>query len=155
MSSIATNAMSVSRLVCPVKSVVKKASKFNVKSSTTICPNFQSQQLPPSTQQEPLAISKEYKEIPSARHLPLIGTTLDLVKAGGAPFLHKYCDQRHKTLGPLFREKIGSLDCVFLSDASLMAKVYSNEGQYPVHSVPEPWTIFNDMKGIQRGLFFM
>lgn len=98
---------------------------------------------------------KDFTEIPSARHLPLIGTTLDLMAAGGAPFLHTYCDHRHKTLGRLYREKMGNLDCVFVADSNLMAKIYSNEGQYPVHAVPEPWTLFNDMKGIQRGLFFM
>lgn len=98
---------------------------------------------------------REFEEIPSPRRLPLVGTTLDLVAAGGAPFLHTYCDRRHKSLGRLYREQIGNLDCVFISDADLMQQVYSNEGQYPVHSVPEPWTIFNDMKGIRRGLFFM
>lgn len=97
----------------------------------------------------------DFEQIPSPRSLPVVGTTFDLLSAGGAPFLHKYCDQRHKSLGRLYREKIGNLDCVFVADASLMQRVYSNEGQFPVHSVPEPWTIFNQMKGIQRGLFFM
>lgn len=97
----------------------------------------------------------DFTQIPTPKRLPLVGTTFDLLAAGGAPFLHKYCDSRHKSLGRLYREKIGDLDCVFIADASLMQRVYSNEGQYPVHSVPEPWTIFNDLKGIQRGLFFM
>ena len=98
---------------------------------------------------------RDFTHIPSPKSLPLVGTTFDLLAAGGAPFLHKYCDARHKSLGRLYREKIGNLDCVFVADASLMQRVYSNEGQFPVHSVPEPWTIFNEVKGIQRGLFFM
>ena len=97
----------------------------------------------------------DFSRIPAPRSLPILGTTLDLMAAGGAPFLHQYCDARHKSLGRLYREKIGSLDCVFVADSALIQKVYSNEGQYPVHSVPEPWTIFNELKGIQRGLFFM
>ena len=101
------------------------------------------------------AHSLDFTQIPTPKRLPFVGTTFDLLAAGGAPFLHKYCDERHQSLGRLYREKIGSLDCVFVADAALMQRVYSNEGQYPVHSVPEPWTIFNELKGIQRGLFFM
>lgn len=98
---------------------------------------------------------KSFEEIPSPKSLPFFGTTLDLMRSGGAAQLHKYCDERHKSLGPIYREKMGSWDCVFIADAGLMQQIYQNEGEYPKHAVPEPWTIFNDIRGIERGLFFM
>jgi len=50
---------------------------------------------------------------------------------------------------------MGHKEFVFVADSDLMQKVYQNEGRYPVHMVPEPWTIYNEENGIQRGLFFM
>jgi hypothetical protein len=176
MASVTNSSLSsLNRLACPVSSSL--VSKIPVASSVVprSCPHLHpvrnSQDSPHSlvknNHQEVIKKNhlisslysvkepKDFSEIPAARHLPFVGTTFDLMAAGGAPFLHSYFDKRHKSLGRLFREKLGSLDCVFVADAKLMQEVYSNEGQYPVHSVPEPWTIFNDMKGIQRGLFFM
>lgn len=99
--------------------------------------------------------AKPYEQMPSPRHLPVIGTTIDLVRAGGAPYLHEYCDMRHKTLGPIYMEKMGGTEVVFIADSELMQKVYQNEGKFPQHMVPDPWTIYNEKHGIQRGLFFM
>ena len=74
---------------------------------------------------------------------------------GGAPFLHKYCDHLHKQLGPIYKEKLGPTECIFLADPNMIRQVYQNEGKYPKHLVPEAWLIFNQVKGIKRGLFFM
>lgn len=162
MSSVAST--SISRLVCPVSSVVNKSSTV-VRSCPHLLERSQEQDKSFAVSPSQLTSSsnnvvktssaKDFSRIPSAFHLPVLGTIPQLIASGGAPFLHKYCDQRHKSLGPLFREMIGDKEVVFVADAQLMKKVYSNEGQYPVHSVPEPWTLFNHMKGIQRGLFFM
>lgn len=99
--------------------------------------------------------AKAYSQLPSPTHLPLLGTIPALVRAGGSSYLHTYCDMRHKTLGPIYMEKMGGTDCVFIADSELMQKVYQNEGKFPQHMVPEPWTIYNEKHGIQRGLFFM
>lgn len=101
------------------------------------------------------ASSKSFDQIPAAKGLPFIGTTIDLIRAGGAARIHEYCDMRHKTLGPIFKETMGNDECVFVADSDLMQKIYSSESQYPKHMVPESWTIYNKEKGIQRGLFFM
>ena len=160
MASVTSTSMSsLNRIVSPLSSSVVTKTSPNV--VTRSCPhllkNSQDSQSFFKEVKKHLTMKKpkDFQEIPAARHLPFVGTTFDLMAAGGAPFLHSYFDSRHKSLGKLFREKLGSLDCVFVADAKLMQEVYSNEGEYPVHSVPEPWTIFNDMKGIQRGLFFM
>lgn len=137
------------RVVCPFTStLVAKAV------SRPVCPSF----ITPRQTDVPRTTKKSimpFESIPAAKGLPIFGTSLDLIKFGGASQLHNFCDQRHKVLGNVFREKMGNLDCVFVADASLMQYIYSSEGQYPVHAVPEPWTIFNQQRGVQRGLFFM
>nr|UYC47530.1 cytochrome P450 enzyme [Schistocerca gregaria] len=92
---------------------------------------------------------------PSPRGLPLLGTTLDLLAAGAAPRLHRYVDRRHRELGPVFRESIGPVDAVFVADANEMRRVFSVEGRYPAHIVPESWLLYNEVYGYKRGLFFM
>lgn len=85
----------------------------------------------------------------------MVGTALDVLRAGGATKIHEYCDRRHRELGPVYRETLGSVDAVFVADSALIQKVYTNEGKFPMHMVPEAWLIYNEVKGIQRGLFFM
>lgn len=98
---------------------------------------------------------KSFEQIPTSNGWRIFGTSLDLIRKGGAAYLHEYCDSLHKKLGLIFREKLGPQECVFIADPEMIRKVYQNEGKYPHHLVPEAWTIYNEMKGIQRGLFFM
>lgn len=98
---------------------------------------------------------RDFNTMPSPRALPIVGTTLDVVRFGGAPRIHEYCDHRHKQLGPIYSEKLGDVDGVFVADSGLIQQVYANEGKYPQHMVPEAWTIYNQKNGIKRGLFFM
>ncbi|KAK9712994.1 Cytochrome P450 [Popillia japonica] len=95
------------------------------------------------------------KEIPSPKGLPVIGTTLSLIAAGSAPKLHQYIDGRHKELGPIFRDKIGPVSAIFVSDPDYMRAVFNNEGKHPIHVLPEPWMVYNKIHGCTRGLFFM
>ena len=64
-----------------------------------------------------------FDQIPTPPSLPIVGTLFDLILAGGAEYVHQYCDKRHKTLGPIYREKLGNIEAVFLSDAKLIQKV--------------------------------
>lgn len=139
------------RVVCPFTSslVSKAVSKPLQAICTPFIPSYEESTIPSGKSILP------FESIPAAKGLPFLGTSLDLIKSGGASQLHTYCDQRHKSLGNIFREKMGNLDCVFVADASLMQYVYSSEGPYPVHAVPEAWTIFNRQRGVQRGLFFL
>ncbi|XP_015783494.1 cytochrome P450 315a1, mitochondrial [Tetranychus urticae] len=105
------------------------------------CPNYSSAQ--------------PFEEMPTPKSYPVVGTTLTLMAFGGAAHLHEYCDSRHKELGPIYREKLGPTECVFIADSSMVQKVYSNEGRFPNHMVPEAWTIYNEITGVKRGLFFM
>jgi len=94
-------------------------------------------------------------EIPSPRALPIIGTTADLISAGGSAKLHEYVDARHRQLGPIYREYIGPVRSVLVADPNDMRHVFRREGKYPKHLLPAPWVVYNKMYGCKRGLFFM
>ncbi|CAG9768634.1 unnamed protein product [Ceutorhynchus assimilis] len=99
--------------------------------------------------------AKELKDIPCAKGLPIIGTTLSLILAGSTPKLHKYIDKRHQQLGPIFKERIGPVECVFISDPQAIRLAFACEGKYPYHVLPEAWTTYNALHNVSRGLFFM
>ncbi|KAH8294740.1 hypothetical protein KR018_002386, partial [Drosophila ironensis] len=102
------------------------------------------------------AAPTKYVPIPRVKGLPVVGTLLDLIAAGGATHLHKYIDARHRQYGPIFRERLGGTqDAVFVSSATLMRGVFLHEGQYPQHPLPDAWTLYNQQHACQRGLFFM
>ncbi|XP_023236716.1 cytochrome P450 315a1, mitochondrial-like [Centruroides sculpturatus] len=112
------------------------------------CPFHQ----PARSQPQPV---KSYQQIPTPRSRFLVGTLLDVLANGGAPKIHEYSDKRHRQFGPIYRETLGSVEAVFVADGQLIQRVYQNEGKYPMHMVPEPWTLYNKKTGKQRGLFFM
>lgn len=115
------------------------------------------------------------KIIPEVEGLPVFGTIFSILAAGGPSKLHLYVDKRHKKLGelkkifsgnfcikfsffwsgPIYREKIGPVSGVFISDGDYMRKIYSLEGKYPKHIIPEAWMIYNEIYECKRGLLFM
>lgn len=101
------------------------------------------------------AHNHDFQEMPSPKGLPIIGTTLDLIAAGSAPRLHEYIDNRHKQLGPIFREKIGPVSAVFVSDPMEMRSIFNHEGKHPKHIIPEAWILYNRKYNCQRGILFM
>jgi ecdysteroid 2-hydroxylase len=84
-----------------------------------------------------------------------IGTLWDVYRAGGVSQIHRYIDERHRRLGPIFRERLGHVEAVWVNDAQLFRQVYQCEGSHPQPMLPEPWLIYNRKRGCQRGLFFM
>ncbi|XP_055707930.1 cytochrome P450 315a1, mitochondrial [Phlebotomus papatasi] len=97
----------------------------------------------------------EFKDIPAAKGLPLIGTTLDILGAGSAPKFHEYIHERHKKLGSMFRERIGSLECLFISDPEVIREIFLHEGKYPRHPIPDAWKLYERKHRNKRGLLFM
>lgn len=78
-----------------------------------------------------------------------------MIKAGGVSNIHRYIDKRHTELGPIFREKLGTVEALWLADPELYKEAYKSEGPHPQLMHPEPWLIFNRLHGYKRGLFFM
>ncbi|CAH1638272.1 unnamed protein product [Spodoptera littoralis] len=100
---------------------------------------------------------KSIEFMPRPKSLPIVGTKLDFIAAGGGSKLHEYVDFRHKQLGPIFCDKLGGkIDLVFVSDPALIKTLFLNlEGKYPIHILPEPWELYEKLYGAKRGLFFM
>ena len=44
---------------------------------------------------------------------------------------------------------------VFVSCPSLVQEMVGQEDRFPVHLVPQPWTVFNRIHQRKRGLFFL
>ncbi|CAH1183623.1 unnamed protein product [Phaedon cochleariae] len=97
----------------------------------------------------------DFQDVPQPKGLPLVGTTFSLIAAGGPAKLHKYINGRHEKLGPIFKDNVGPVTAVFLSDPDEMRAVFAKEGKYPIHIKPESWLIYNEKFGCSRGLFFM
>lgn len=100
-------------------------------------------------------LANTVEDIPTPKKLPIVGTMLSLLAAGSAPKLHKYADLRHKQLGPIFKDKIGPVSAVFVASPEAIRTVFSQEGKYPMHVVPEAWHVYNRTYKNSRGLFFM
>lgn len=98
---------------------------------------------------------KSNKDIPIVKGLPLVGTIFSILAAGGGRKLHEYIDMRHKQYGSVFREKLGSVDAIWISDPLDMKLLFAQEGKFPRHILPEAWLLYNQTYGQKRGLYFM
>lgn len=99
--------------------------------------------------------TRKIADIPRPRELPIIGTLFSLLLAGGPEKLHEYIDRRHKQLGPIFQECMGSVESIFICEPELIRQVFANEGKYPKHALPESWLLYNEIRKNSRGLYFM
>ncbi|KAL0099282.1 hypothetical protein PUN28_020094 [Cardiocondyla obscurior] len=96
------------------------------------------------------------KEPPEPQGLPLFGTMLSLISAGGAQKLHEYVDKRHQELGPVYKEQIGPVRAVFVKSPNEYRKILIDfAGPTPQHFLPESWKLYNEIRSQQRGLLFM
>nr|ARN17927.1 cytochrome P450-4 [Cephus cinctus] len=104
---------------------------------------------------ETVVDSGALREMPEPKGLPVLGTIVDLIISGGAAKLHLYNDKRHAELGPIYRERIGSVKAVFINSPDEFRRVFRLEGPKPIHFLPEAWTLYNEIRKCKRGLFFM
>ena len=98
----------------------------------------------------------DYLRIPkTATAFPTLTSILRLSMNGGVSYLHKHCDKLHKQHGPIYREKLGPVEGVFIADDELIKETFGQEDTSPTHLIPEPWIIYNELNNVQRGLFFL
>lgn len=108
-----------------------------------------------STENENITIVNSKHEIPIVKGLPVVGTMFSIIAAGGGRKLHEYIDKRHQQYGTVFREKLGPVDAIWISDPLDMKLLFGQEGKFPKHILPEAWLLYNETYGQQRGLYFM
>lgn len=69
---------------------------------------------------------------------------------------HEDIDQYHSELGPIFRKTLGGThQVVFVKSPQFIRDIFTYEGKYPKHPLPEAWTFYNRLHHCERGLFFM
>ncbi len=56
----------------------------------------------------------------------------------------------------MYRESLGpDVSILWVADADLCQDVFRQEGQQPVHLIPEAWLVQGRRSGRKRGLFFL
>ncbi|KAK9879723.1 hypothetical protein WA026_006783 [Henosepilachna vigintioctopunctata] len=99
--------------------------------------------------------ANDFFDIPTPTTIPFIGSRLSLWQALSTQRLHEFVDNKHKKLGPIYRDKLGPISGIFVADSEAFKTIFSQEGRYPKHIIPLPWIIFNNEFKYSRGLFFM
>lgn len=69
--------------------------------------------------------------------------------------LHEQIDEKHRRLGPIFRQQLGPIEAIFVMSPDIIREVFLYEGKYPRHPLPEAWTYYNTLHNCKRGLIFM
>ena len=90
------------------------------------------------------------------RRMPgFLRSIISMVNADQAIRLHVHVDELHKELGPIYRDRVGPLDLIFLNSPDDFRKVFRVEGRTPHNFLPEAWSLYNQIRQRPRGLLFM
>ncbi|XP_037091390.1 cytochrome P450 315a1, mitochondrial-like [Pollicipes pollicipes] len=108
--------------------------------------------VPPLSVESPRA--RPYRELPRPAE-PAGYHLRDLARAGGPTHLHELIHRRHRQLGGLFVEDIQGTEVVFVAESGSIRDVLRRDAACPQFLVPPAWSVFNQLHGCQRGLFFM
>lgn len=98
---------------------------------------------------------KFFATIPECPKPGMLDGIISLINYDKAMKLHEIVDNKHRELGPIYRDHIGSVSAYFVNSPEDYRKVFKNEGPTPMHFLPEAWLIYNKSKKCSRGLLFM
>ncbi|PVD23391.1 hypothetical protein C0Q70_16660 [Pomacea canaliculata] len=100
------------------------------------------------------ASTKQFHQVPGPTGFPVIGTLLDYFKKDGLKFSKMFEAYRQRSLqfGPIFKEKIGPIETVVVSDPDEYAKVIRSEGRHPVRRQMEPMVFYREQRDLEPGL---
>ncbi|XP_019623431.1 PREDICTED: LOW QUALITY PROTEIN: probable cytochrome P450 49a1 [Branchiostoma belcheri] len=101
--------------------------------------------------------ARPFEEIPGPKGspLPVIGTALDYSPFGQFPMKTKLMEsfkERTKTYGNIYREKIGPMDLVVISDPKEIERLFRNEGRYPERQPLLSVEIYRELKKLPAGI---
>ncbi|ESO92641.1 hypothetical protein LOTGIDRAFT_233081 [Lottia gigantea] len=108
---------------------------------------------------EPQELTKEtgiksFEHVPGPKGLPILGSLLDYFKKDGLRFdkMFEAFKVRSIEFGPVYKESIGPIDTVVISDPAEYAKVIRADGKFPNRKEMEPMAFYREQKGIGLGL---
>ncbi|XP_078670198.1 putative cytochrome P450 49a1 [Branchiostoma floridae x Branchiostoma belcheri] len=99
--------------------------------------------------------ARPFEEIPGPKGLPFIGTAWDYSPFGRFPMKTKFMEsfkERTKTYGRIYREKLGPIDFVVISDPKEIEKVFRNEGRYPKRRTLFTVKKYRELKKLPTGI---
>ncbi|XP_074106079.1 cytochrome P450 family protein sad isoform X1 [Cotesia typhae] len=98
---------------------------------------------------------KFFATIPECPKPGMLDGFISLINYDKAMNLHEIVDNKHRELGPIYKDQIGSVSGYFVNSPEDYRMVFKNEGPTPMHFLPEAWLIYNKSKKCSRGLLFM
>ncbi|KAL4236526.1 hypothetical protein ACF0H5_004911 [Mactra antiquata] len=97
---------------------------------------------------------KTFEEIPGPKGLPVVGTLFDYFKKDGLRFNKMFEAYQKRAIehGPIYKEKIATINTVVISDPEEYSKVIRSEGKYPQRREMEPIAYYRQQRGLGLGL---
>ena len=96
------------------------------------------------------------KRIPSIKGLPFVGNIFNLMISGATPHkTHVYFKNRRKMLGPIFKDKLGRYEAVFLHDPQDIRDLLHQEGMYPRRTELPAWKMYRKESGYASGILLL
>ena len=103
-----------------------------------------------------MAQAKPMHQIPGPKGLPFIGTLLQYARNDGWGFKNFFSitEKRRQQYGPIYKEKIGTLNILVVSKAEDVEKVLRAEGKYPDRSPVPPLVEYRKKRNLPLGVAF-
>ena len=100
-----------------------------------------------------LNAAKPFSAVPHPTALPVIGSLyrLPLLLITGKDFVKQQWDDFEK-YGPIYKDRLGNLDMVYLQDADAIEKVHRIEGKYPQRITVDAWVKWREQRGLAKGI---
>ncbi|XP_013406758.1 cytochrome P450 10 [Lingula anatina] len=97
---------------------------------------------------------RPFHEIPGPKGLPIVGTLFDYIKKDGFGLnrLFKVQQTRSQEYGPIYREKLATVESIVISDPIEYSKVVRADGKYPQRTELLPIMHYRKQKGMGLGL---
>ncbi len=132
-----------------MKSVLRTLQGKTTLASGGRCVRFRSTAQSTAARNE-FASAKPFTDIPTKKGYPVVNNIFEfLAKPGKA---HEIVYKRHEQYGPIFREKAGVYDAVFISDASALGDFLRQEGKYPKRTEMQIWKKYREISGEADGV---
>ncbi|XP_072052037.1 1,25-dihydroxyvitamin D(3) 24-hydroxylase, mitochondrial-like [Amphiura filiformis] len=96
--------------------------------------------------------AKSFDEIPGPKNWPIVGSLPYYVFGHGLTRIYDHQMEFTKMYGPIWKERLGTLEFVNVANPELVAALYRNEGKYPSRLDMKPWKTYRTHRNEAFGL---
>ncbi|XP_071503661.1 cytochrome P450 27C1-like [Diadema antillarum] len=86
--------------------------------------------------------AKSFEDIPGPKGWPFLGTLGTYLSGKGLERIYEHQIEFTKTYGPIWKERLGSLEFVNLANPELVESLYRNDNKYPRRLDMKPWKVY-------------